>query len=261
MYSILVNSTDRYSDCWHPFFYLLKKYFNDVNCPVYLNCENKTFEYDGISIQIIRNSKNFTWSQCLMNAIQHINSPIILYLQDDYFLDAPVDKKSIDDFIKLMIENPEIKHIGLTKIGSPASPAEYSKDKRLKIIKQNTKYRISMQAALWDKNCLLSYLQSDENAWMLEIFGSRRAAKRKDLFLTVSDSYYSNVGVINYIGTGIIKGKWHKDIPEFFNRENIVLDFSIRGIIDPYKNTFLNKLQTFKKLLTKPLKIKYFLPF
>ena len=86
MYSILVNSTDRYSDCWHPFFYLLNKYFNDVTCPVYLNCENKSFEYDGISIQMIRNSEKFTWSQCLMNAIQYINSPIILYLQDDYFL-------------------------------------------------------------------------------------------------------------------------------------------------------------------------------
>jgi hypothetical protein len=93
---------------------------------------------------------------------------------------------------------------------------------------------------------------------MLEIFGSRRAAKRKDLFLTISDSYYSNIGVINYIGTGIIKGKWHKDIPEFFNRENIVMDFSIRGIIDPNKNVFLNKFLTLRKLLSKPSKIKYF---
>jgi len=260
MYSILVNSTDRYSDCWTPFFILLNKYWKNSNTSIYLNCENKSFNFDGINIKMIRNIDNYTWSQCLMNAIDNIDSRIVLYMQDDYFINSIVDQKSIDDFIKLMTDNPEIKTIGLTKFGSPASNNEYVKDKRLMLVKQNAKYRISMQAALWDKECLKSYLKLDENGWMFEIFGSGRARKRKDLFLTISESHFKEKATINYIHTGIIKGKWHMDIPEFFSKEGITIDFSKRGTIDPSKNRFVNKFQTYKKLISKPTKLKYFLP-
>ncbi|MBC7886424.1 MAG: hypothetical protein H7Z13_00945 [Ferruginibacter sp.] len=260
MYSILVNSTDKYSDCWEPFFYLFKKNWENVNADIYLNCENKSFSFDDLPIKFIRNKVTDSWSECLINAVENIKSPVILYLQDDYFLNARVDNALITEFVNLMMENREIKHIGLTKFGSPASPVEYPADNRLTYVKKKTKYRISLQAGLWDKACLRSYIMTDENAWMLEIFGSMRASKRNDLFLTISGAYYKNTGVIDYINTGIIKGKWHTEIPKFFRQEGLDLDFSKRGIIDPHKNKFINKFQTLKKLLSKPYKIKYMLP-
>lgn len=259
-YSILVNSTDNYSDCWNPFFTLLCKYWKNIDAEIYLNCENKIFNFDGIDIRPIRNKESFTWSECLLNAIEQIESPIILYLQDDYFIDSIVDYKSINEFAELMIRNPEIKTIGLTKFGSPASKSLYSKDNRLKLVKQHAKYRISLQAGLWNKDCLKSYLLSDENGWMFEIFGSGRARKKNDLFLTISSDSFKNNAVINYMHTGIIKGKWHKDIPVFFKSENIIVDHSIRGLIDPSENRIVNKTKTIKKLISHPSKLKYLLP-
>lgn len=259
MYSIFVNSTDKYSDCWYPFFYLFKKNYGDIKNNLYLNCEKESFSFDGLPIKIIRNSINFTWSQCLINAIDKIDTRIILYLQDDYFLNMPVNLDTIEDFVKIMLNNPDIKHIGLTKFGSRSSLIKYNNDERLEIIDSKANYRISLQAALWDKNNLLTYLEPDENAWMLELFGSRRARKRNDLFLTVSPSYYRNKSIINYIHTGIIKGKWHKDIPDFFKKEGIYIDFSKRGITDPYKYRIFNKLQTIFKIASNPSKLKYFL--
>ncbi|MGC3977974.1 MAG: hypothetical protein QM751_06915 [Paludibacteraceae bacterium] len=259
-YSILINSTDSYSDCWYPFFTLLKNIWKNIGVKIYLNCENKVFTFDGVDIYPIRNQKSFTWSECLLNAIEQIKSPIILYMQDDYFVDSVVDSKSIDEFAELMIQNPEIKTIGLTKFGSPASKAFYPDDNRLKIVRQHAKYRISLQAGMWNKECLKSYLLSDENGWMFEIFGSGRARKKKDLFLTISSDSFKKDAVINYMHTGIIKGKWHKNIPDFFKSENIDIDFSIRGLIDPTKNRIINKIQTIKKLISRPAKLKYLLP-
>lgn len=254
-YSILVNSTDKYSDCWIPLFTLIERYWNPRDTTFYLNCESEDFSFKDIDIRPIRNVQGWTWSKCLLNALENIDDDIILYLQDDYFLNSAVRTDEISSFVDLMRNNQEIKHIGLTTYGSAESDFYYEKNNKLKIIKQNAKYRISLQSGLWNKNCLMSYVKDDENAWMLEVFGSARARRRKDLFLTVSKELYLQHPIIRYIHTGIIKGKWHKDIPAFFESEGISADFTRRGIIDPFKSPLRNKFQTYKKILAMPSRL------
>lgn len=56
--TILLCSCDAYSDCWEPFFKLLKK-FGD-NCPyrIQLNTESAKYDYDGFEIQCLQKYTN-----------------------------------------------------------------------------------------------------------------------------------------------------------------------------------------------------------
>ena len=259
-FTILVNSCDTFEDCWVPFFTLFKKNWNRSPSPILLNTEFKTFSSNGLNIKSTRShqdiqDRKLTWSECLIRALKKIDTPLVLYMQEDYFIQDPVKSDVIDDFAELMIKDKSIKFIGLTDIGSEPPFAKYDRDNRLWIISQNAKYRISTQAGLWRKDSLLSYLKPDENGWMFEIFGTKRAHKKKDIFLTSNrDIYNADRGnIISYIHTGIIKGKWNVNIPSVFANNGIDLDFNIRGY---YKQSplIIRKIETAKKLVQNPIK-------
>jgi hypothetical protein len=256
-FTVLVNSSDGFEDCWSPFFILLKKYWSDLDQPIMLNTEFKTCLFDGLKIICSKAhngvlDRKLSWSECLINAINKIETPLILYMQEDYFIEKPVLNNLVNEFAANMISDKEIKYIGLTDIGNRGPFSLYDRDDRLSIV-GNGKYRISTQAALWRKETLLSYLKPEENGWMFEIFGSQRSNRRGELFLTANRGMFSrdNNPIITYEHTGIIKGQWHNAMPALFYKEKIEIDFSDRGIYIP-KPVILRKIETGKKLLKSP---------
>jgi hypothetical protein len=256
--TILVNSSDGFEDCWPPFFKLLTTYWPGLNYPVVLNTERKSFEYDELNINPSRVNihvdRKLTWSECLIAALNIIDTPLVLYMQEDYFIESPVLTSEIAEFSKLMIENSDIKYIGLTHFGNFTPFRDFPLDNRLKIVSQNSRYRISTQAGLWRKDVLLSYLKPDENGWMFEIFGTQRARKRNELFLTANREIYNpnNKLIMDYAHTGIIKGKWHPKMPALFKKHAILMDFTLRGIYKQ-KLWFFRKVETVNKLLKNPV--------
>ena len=67
-YTLLVNSCDSFSDCWDPFFILLKKKWENNNFPILLNTEFKTYKHEGLNIKTSRshqmtNERRLTWSE------------------------------------------------------------------------------------------------------------------------------------------------------------------------------------------------------
>jgi hypothetical protein len=256
--TILVNTSDGFEDCWIPFFTLFKKYWPQCDAKILLNTELKDFSFPGLDIQTTRVndniSKKLTWSECLIKALNMVDTPFVLYLQEDYFIERAVNNKTINEFVDLMFHQKEIKYIGLTNNGNCPPFLNFEQDPRLKIVSRNSKYRISTQAALWDKETLLSYLIPDENGWMFEIFATKRAKKRDDLFLTINRDLFKDDcnSIIFYQLTGIVKGKWIKTMPKLFKKEGIDIDFTIRGF---YKelNWLNRKLETIRMLTRKPM--------
>lgn len=256
-YTILVNSSDGFEDCWFPFFSLFKKYWPNYNGEVYLNTEFKEYVHDGISIKSTKaNSNNIesklSWSECLIIALNQINTPYVLYLQEDYFINKVVDNEIINEFVEKMINDENIKYLGLTNFGNYPPFMNYDEDIRLKEVSKNSRYRISTQAGLWRKETLLSYLRKEENGWMFEIYGTWRASRRNELFLTLNNEIYiDNNNIINYVHTGIIKGKWHEAMPYIFKINGLKMDFDKRGFYKE-KNVLMRKIETFRKLLKYP---------
>ena len=184
--TLLVNSSDGFEDCWGPFVHFLRHYWPDCAYSILLNTETKDWSSPSVELRTSRvgtgAAARLSWSDCLIRAIDQVATPLLLYFQEDYFIEKPVRDDVVSRAVQLMLDHPEIGHIALTRHGSvgPFAPSPYP---GFSVISRNARYRISTQAALWRPDVLRSYLDPRENGWMFEILGTKRASKRDDLFL------------------------------------------------------------------------------
>jgi len=257
-FTVLVNSCDAFEDCWHPFFQLLSKYWPDCDARVLLNTETKNWDCDLMPVECTRvqigGSERLPWSECLIRALDKVQTPLLLYFQEDYFIHRPVHADLIRRAVDHMIRESNVKHIALTKHGSQGPYLKTEHD-WLHLIRQDARYRISTQAGLWRVDALKSYLRPEENGWMFEIFGTWRASRRDEVFLCADFDPAHGGAAIDYLHTGIIKGRWLRDIQQVFDTNAIEMDYSRRGFYRP-KHPLLHKFDVGSKLFERPL---YFL--
>lgn len=256
-YSIFINTCDKFEDCWNPFFKLFKKYWPDFTGVIYLNTEYKDYRYEGLNIVALKVCQNqqdahkITWSECLKRALDLIDSEIILYMQEDYFLKGRVEDKLVEKYANLIKEVPDIHCIHLTDQSLITTDEECNYE-GLKVAKMNQRYRISCQAALWKKDVLASYIRSYESAWQFEEFGSKRGAIMKHNFYVVDNNWVklNEFEIIPYIFTGIVQGRWYEEVIELFKSNDIIIDYSKRGFVgEAVPNSIFRKLlNRFKKV-------------
>jgi hypothetical protein len=253
-FSVFVNSSDSYADCWRPFFQLFRRYWPQCSAPVFLNTERSGWDQGDVPVVCTRVQAGcpgrLTWSQCLGAGLAQVPTPLVLYMQEDYFLHRPVLHSRIMDAARFMLATPSVAHVGLTKHGS-RGPHDQCGIPGMLRIRRDAAYRISTQAGLWRTSALASYLDSRENGWMFEIYGTWRARRRDDLFLTMDcDPAYGGPPV-DYLHTGIIKGRWLPGIEDVFRAHGIEVDFSERGFYRP-KGPLARRLETAGRLFEDP---------
>ena len=235
--TILVNSTDRFDDCWKPFFTLFAAYWPDCPYPIVLNTDTKSYSHPGLTIRASRvaaRGERLTWSECLMRCLDGIDTEIILYLQEDFFLNCPVQGKPLAEFAQLM-QTEGLDCIRLMECDG-AGPWTRSRYPGLWEVDQRARYRIALQAGLWCRRTLRSHLRRHESPWQLEIFGSRRLRRSRDRILCVDRERYSGPGkeIFPYEPTGVVSGKWKREaVVDLFARHGIEVDYSARGFYDP----------------------------
>ena len=255
-FTILVNSSDGFSDCWDPFFKLFSLYWPSCNVRILLNTETMDWSFPELNLkctQVSIGTGKLTWSECLIKALDQVDTPLVLYFQEDYFFEKPVDVSLVLKFVDILEADTKVKHIGLTHFGS-SGPFQPTSDLRLWKIDQKARYRVSTQAGLWRTETLRSYLKPEENGWMFEIFGTRRSWKREECFLTVNREIYcpDKTPIFQYTHTGIIKGKWHQEMPELFSLHGIKVDFEKRGFYKE-QHWLFRKANTLKKIFFNPV--------
>jgi len=236
--TIFINTCDSYEDCWNPFFQLFSKYWRHCPYPIVLNTENINYSYEGLNIKCTKvasgESKRLTWSECLIRALDGINSKYILYLQEDYFLESPVNSKLLISLINEM----ESKSICSIVLSGGVGPWNSMNSSLICEVDKFAKWRLSLQAGLWKKESLRSLLRRHETPWQLESYGSYRTRKMKEKFCSVSRNEYIGEGkeIFPYRATGIVAGKWVREIVvPLFKKNNIKINFSVRGFHDPLK--------------------------
>lgn len=262
-YSILINTCDKFEDCWNPFFLLFSKFWKDCKGKIFLNTEYKDFSYAELDITAVKGcernvfprNKCATWSQCLKWALETIDTDIVLYMQEDYFLKDIVKNDIIEEYVALMLKNPDIKCLHLTDQSVESThPSEFP---NLNEVRIKQKYRISCQAALWRKEELLSLVREQESAWEFEEFGSKRSTAMEKRYLAVSHDYVklNESEIIPYIFTGIIQGRWYRPVIPLFEANGIEVDYSKRGFVDeaprhkPFMKRVVYRLKKFPKIL------------
>jgi hypothetical protein len=253
-YTLLVNSCDAFEDCWAPFFVLFKKYWPQPWPPILLNTETKTWRFEGLDIESARVSLKKTrvlsWSECLSEALERVDTPLVLYMQEDYFIEQQVDTAWIDSIAEIMLECDRISHVGLTLFGA-GNPIYDTEEQGLSRVGRLASYRVSTQAGLWRVPTLRSYLLPWESGWMFELLGTTRSWKRSELFLTISRSANIRPPIV-YQHTGIIKGKWSSFVDPLFKREGIEVDLGKRGIFDNSQSALKRRLNLIRQIMKDP---------
>lgn len=258
-YSILINTTDSFEDCWMPFFTLFKKFWPDYTGKIFLNTENKEFTFPGLNIISIKNSNNnlykrITWSECLLRALDSIDTDVVLYMQEDYFLKDFVKNDLVEKYAKMIQDNAEIDCIHLTDQGSPGD--KISEYENLYTIPKKHQDRICCQAALWRKEVLKQYPRTYETAWNFEWWGSKRAAILNHNFYVVDKKWVklNTFEIIPYIFTAVIGGRWFKEVVPLCEVHNIKIDYSKRGFFERKSTTF--KIRIKAKIKRLPVEIR-----
>ncbi len=242
--TVLVNTCDAFADCWAPFFKLFSTYWPDCPYPIVLNTETLDHEPPGVALRAAKvaagSPRRLTWSQCLARCLDAIETPYVLYLQEDYFLEAPVRGELIASFLDEMRQG-QADVIRLMECGG-SGPWRPTADPRLWSVDRRATYRIALQAALWRKKTLRRHLRPHETAWQLEVFGSARARRMAgdETVLCAARDLFHGPGreIVPYRPTGIVKGRWEREIVvPLFAAHGIEVDFARRGFYDPSKAT------------------------
>jgi hypothetical protein len=235
-YTVLVNSCDSFADCWEPFFTLLGRYWPDCPAPVVLNTEYMEYQHPGVEIVATAAARSLgterrpTWSEVTKACLDRIETDVVLYLQDDYFLHAPVREDLIDRFTSVLLETDATSlRLFETHLSGPWRATE--NDDVWQVL-PSSEYLISLQAGLWRTDRLRAHLRPHETAWEFEVLGSKRVRRAGDLILCVDRDRFTAVEdrVIPYGVTGINKGKWVREhVIPLFADHGIEVDFSVRG--------------------------------
>lgn len=249
-YSILINTCDKFEDCWNPFFKLFQTYWPNCSGEIYLNTEFKAYAYPGLRINATKacqgkqfKGKYATWSQCLKWALEQINTDIVLYMQEDYFLTAPVKNSVVEYYAQWLSEHPEISCIHLTDQGIPVT-SEYGSE-NLSYGDPNHYSYLSCQASLWHKKDLEKLIREEETAWNFEWWGSRRAQYSGMKFLAINPIWLEQEGpIIPYLFTGVIGGRWIPDVVDLFKKHDIPMDYSRRGFYAREKKSITKRIKS-----------------
>ena len=252
--TIFINTCDSYEDCWDPFFKLFSKYWQHCPFLIVLNTEIKEYSYPGLNIRCTKTSvgeyKKLGWSECLMLALDSIQTPYILYLQEDYFLEAQVNDRMIFQLLNEM-KLMDLDVVQLLESSQLTSPKGKESELILEI-SSKAKWRLSLQAAIWKKTFLRSHIRAHESPWQLESYGSFRSQLMRQKMHCVNEDLLSTKRKIYpYKPTGIVAGKWVREIVEpLFLQHNIKIDFSIRGFHSPNLKTRKRKA-FFRRILDR----------
>ena len=81
---------------------------------------------------------------------------------------------------------------------------------------------------LWNKEKLIHILEKDSDPWSVEY---NQDTKEYDYYINSGD-YIIDWGYKTFNPVGVCKGKWAREIVDFFKKEGIEMDYEKRGFIN-----------------------------
>ena len=239
--TMVISTCDAYEDLWDPFFKILAYTWPDIDIPVVLNTEHKTYCTENISKLRVHNQKGegeLSWSKRLKDTLEDIDSKYIIFMLDDFFAKSPIDVARIRQCFEWMEADKRVAVFSFMQTkreGNKPSKMYEGFEKRPRC----GDYIYNCQAALWNRQCLIDALADNENPWQWELLGSYRAYRDfgHDYYSLMPESGY----VIDYIdfirgralgGLPVCRGRWYMDcVAPIFDKYGVQVDYSIRGEI------------------------------
>jgi hypothetical protein len=219
--SVLVVSCDRYRDLWKPFFHLFSSYWPDCRFPVYLGANFFSVEHPGVTN--LHAGEDKSWSSNLRFFLQQISSEYVLLLLEDFFLDQQVNSGIIEKHLNTL------HSLGGTELRLfPNPPFDYALSGHAGLggLHPLAQYRVSLQAALWNKAKLQQLIRDSESSWEFEVNGTKRS--RTD----VGGYYCVKQPALHYQHV-VERGEWFRAAARRYQGEQIGCDMTARPVMTP----------------------------
>lgn len=124
------------------------------------------------------------WSDGLIEALRHIQGQHFVLMLEDYWLVRTVDDRAIPTLAEYCRTHPDILRCDLTDDrqynGAAYSIGSYGHYDLVET-PPDSPYQMSLQAAIWNKDLLLSLLRPELTPWQVELYLSPELHSRPDL--------------------------------------------------------------------------------
>ena len=222
--AVVVSSCDAFFDAWRPFNAFLQKFWPD--CPLDIFLLTNEIEVRSPRIRAIAVGADRGWSSNLLCALEKIAHPYLLYLQEDYFLTAPVDRAQLArDFAQVVDSGAESLCF---RARSKPNPGFQLLNDRFGIVPLDSDGRTRCQVTLWKRSALQSILRDGETAWNFEARGSARTQAMRILSYNRRDNT-----PIPYLMSAISRGLWMPDAIELCRAHGVTIDPFFRPLFSP----------------------------
>ncbi len=223
--ALVVSSCDAFFDAWRPFAAFLQKFWGD--CPFEIFLLTNEVNVRSNRIRPLRLGQDRGWASNLITALEQIEHPYLLYLQEDYFLTAPVDQAQLaQDFSSVMESGAD--SLCFRARSEPDAGFQPLND-RFGLVPLESDGRTRCQVTLWKKSALQSLLRPGETAWDFEARGSARTQEMKIL------SYQRRENTpISYLMSAISRGFWMPEAIALCRRYGVAIDPFFRPVYSIY---------------------------
>lgn len=231
---VFISSSDSYSDLWPIFFDLFKKYWPEYEGIIYLNTENKDFQFAGLTIICTHVGKN-SFGRTFRAGLNRVNSPYLLLIMIDYFFMGKVNHEQLNNYFEFFIKQ-DIDSLCL--ISNPYTKAERLNYKDINRVIPPSKDMFSFQIAFWKKSILYEMILPHETPWLSEWYGTLRANEMK-----LKLAYAATEKPIPYLAEGALhKGKWVEPMILFLQDIGYHVDFNKRGFFQEKPKTLQDRI-------------------
>lgn len=219
--AIIVSSCDAFFDAWPPFNFFLKRFWLD--CPFEISLLTNAIQIRSPRIRSVALGPDRGWSSNLLCALEQVRHPYVFYVQEDYFLTAPVQNEPMAKGFAEMMESgaSALCFRARSKRDARFQPL----NDRFGIVPPDSDGRTRCQVTLWKREALQSILRPGETAWNFEARGSARTREMKIL------SYNRRENTpIPYLMSAISRGFWMPDALNLCRTHGIAIEPLIRPV-------------------------------
>jgi len=227
---ILVSSCDAFEECWKPFEKGIIEQWNDCPYPIYLMTNEK--EYVSERLHCLPVGKDLKWASNMRTALAKLpESEWIIYLQEDYWLDRPVNSKAIENHIHYCEE----KGIDYLRLAYPFMDGK-SEDGVHQENDPQAPYALCLQAALWRREKLMELLVDGWSGWDFEL-KIRDYLLEKQIPIRCGGLYreqWFEQGLKYVDGTAVRKGCWTRAAIQYLKKhemEELIPLRKVEGIL------------------------------
>ena len=213
--TVLVASCDKYADLLGPFSALWRKFWPDCPFEVVLVTESEPVNAKGLCFdRVVACGTGGNWCSRLVQALDTVNTPYVLMLCDDYYLEKPIETARI---LERLAQAKAFDAANLRLIPNPKPSIPY-RDGLMEYRKQ-TAYCMDGKASIWE----------------FERHGSFAVANEKRPLLVTPTREFPFVDAVH-------KGCWEKFGLAVCRANGIEPDLSVRGL-PPFRTRFVEGLK------------------